>query len=110
VAPPTTVIANAQTSYDATVNLGYQLTPKISLSAGGAVAYSTNTFTSALVEAGFSPVFTGTQRSYSLNAGLSYTMTPFLTAALNASYTERAGNGFITPQDVVTVSLNYKPY
>ena len=110
VAPPTTVIANAQTSYDATVNLGYQLTPKISLTAGGAIDYSTNTFTSALVEAGFSPVFTGTQRSYSLNAGLSYTMTPFLSAGLNASYTERAGNGFITPQDLVTVSLNYKPY
>jgi Putative beta-barrel porin 2 len=110
VAPPTTVIANAETSYDASVNLQYQMTPKVSLHAGGAIDYATNTFTSALVEAGFSPIFTGTQRSYSLNAGMSYAMTPFLSAGLDASYIERTGNGFITPQDLVTVSLNYRPY
>jgi Putative beta-barrel porin 2 len=110
VAPPTTIIANAQTSYSTAVHLDYQLTPKVIVSAGGAIDYSTNTFTSALVEAGFSPVFTGTQRTYSLNAGVSYAMTPFLSAALNASYIDRSGNGFITPQDLVTVSLNYRPY
>jgi hypothetical protein len=110
VAPPTTVIANAQTSYDASVNLRYQLTPKVSVNAGGSIDYATNSFTPALVEAGFSPIFTGTQRTYALNAGLSYAMTPFLSAALNAAYTERSGNGFITPQDLVTVSLNYRPY
>ena len=37
-------------------------------------------------------------------------MTPFLVAALTASYTERVQNHLITPQDLVTVSLNYKPY
>jgi hypothetical protein len=110
VAPPTTVIANAQTSYDASVNLAYQMTPKITMSAGGDISYSTSTFTSALVQAGFSPFFTGTQKSYGLNAGLTYAMTPFLSAALNASYTERIGAGFITPDDLVTVSLNYRPY
>jgi Putative beta-barrel porin 2 len=110
VAAPTTVIANAQTSYDASVGLGYQMTPKVSVSAGGSIDYSTSTFTSALAQAGFSPFFVGTQKSYTLNAGLSYVMTPFLSAGLNASYTERVGNGFITPQDLVTVSLNYRPY
>ena len=110
VSPPTNVIANAQTSYDASVSLGYQMTPKVSVSAGGSISYSTSTFTSALAQANFSPFFTGTQKNYSLNAGLSYTMTPFLSAGLSASYTEQVGNGFIIPEDLVTVSLNYRPY
>ena len=110
VAPPTTVIANEQMSYDATVNLAYQITPKVSVIAGGSIDYSTSTFTSALAQAGISPFFVGTQKNYTLNAGLAYAMTPFLSAALNASYSERVGNGFITPQDLLTVSLNYRPY
>ncbi len=110
VSPPTTVIANAETSYDASVSLVYQMTPKVSFNAGGIVSYSTSTFTSGLAEVGFSPFFIGTQKTYSLSAGLSYSMTPFLSAALNATYSERVGNGFITPQDLVTVSLNYRPF
>jgi hypothetical protein len=110
VSPPTTIIANAQTSYDATVNLSYQLTPKITVVTGGSIDYSNSTFTSGLAQVGFSPFFTSTQKNYTVNAGLTYAMTPFLSAGLNASYTERVGPGFITPQDVVTVSLNYRPY
>ena len=37
IAPPTTVIANAQQSYSAGVNLVYQMTPKVGLTAGGSV-------------------------------------------------------------------------
>jgi hypothetical protein len=110
VAAPTTVIANAETSLDATVTLAYQLTPKVSATLGGSVFYSTSTFTSALAESGFSPFFTGNNKSYTLDAGLSYSMTPFLSAGLHATYSERVGSGFITPQDLVTVSLNYRPY
>ena len=110
VSPPTTIIANAQTSYDASVNLSYQLTPKITLVTGGTIDYSNATFTSGVAEVGFSPFLTSTQKTYGVNAGLSYSMTPFLSAGLNASYTERVGGGFITPDDVVTVSLNYRPY
>jgi hypothetical protein len=110
VAPPTTIIANAQTSYDATVNLSYQLTPKITVVTGGSIDYSSSSFTSGLVQVGFSPFFTSTQKSYAVNAGLTYAMTPFLSAGLNAAYIERVGPGFITPDDVVTVSLNYRPY
>jgi hypothetical protein len=110
ISPPTTVIANAETSLDASVTMAYELTPKLSATFGGSVFYSTSTFTSALAEAGFSPFFTGNNKSYTLDAGLSYSMTPFLSAGLHASYTERVGDGFITPQDLVTVSLNYRPY
>jgi putative beta-barrel porin BBP2 len=110
ISPPTTVIANAQQSYDAAINLSYQLTPKVTVSAGGTADYSIATFTGATAQAVISPFISTTQKTYSLNAGLNYSMTPFLSAALSASYSERVGGGFITPQDVVTVSLNYRPY
>jgi hypothetical protein len=109
IAPPTTVVANAQQSYGANINLTYQLTPKVGLSAGGSIDYSTVSFTSAAV-AGISSFLFSTQNTYSLNAGLSYSMTPFLSAGLSASYNERVASHTITPQDIVTVSLNYRPY
>ena len=110
IAPPTTVVANAQQSYNAGINLSYQLTPKVALSAGGSVDYSTSSFTGAAAQALISPFVFNSQNNYSLNAGLNYSMTPFLSAALNASYSERVANHLITPQDIVTVSLNYRPY
>ncbi len=97
VAPPTTVIANAETNYSAAVNLGYQMTPKVSIIAGGSINYSNSAFTAGLAGAEFTPFLTSAQRTYALNAGMSYIMTPFLSAALNASYTERSGNGFDHP-------------
>ena len=110
IAPPTTVVANAQQSYNAQMSFTYQLTPKVALSAGGSVDYSTTSFTPSTVATGLSPILFGSQNTYNLNAGLNYSMTPFLSAALNATYSERVANHLITPQDVVTVSLNYRPY
>jgi hypothetical protein len=108
IAPPTTVIANAQESYDATVSFTYQMTPKVGLTAGGSIGYSTGKFTSPTP--GLSPFLASSQNTYNLTTGLIYSMTPFLSAALNASYSERVSNHSITPQDIVTVSLNYRPY
>ena len=110
IAPPTTVIANAEQSYNASVGLSYQLTPKVVLSAAGSIGYSTSSFTATAAQAVISPFFFTRQNIYTVNAGLAYSMTPFLSAALNASYNERVADHFITPQDVVTVSLNYRPY
>jgi hypothetical protein len=110
IAPPTTVIANAQQSYGAVMSLSYQLTPKVALSAGGSVDYSTSSFTSSTAATGLPAFFTSSQNTYNLNTGLTYSMTPFLSAALSATYSERVANHLITPQDVVTVSLNYRPY
>jgi hypothetical protein len=110
IAPPTTVIANAQQSYNAAMNLTYQVTPKVALSAGGSVEYSTTSFTSPTVVSTISPFFFNSQNTYNLNTSLTYSMTPFLSAALSASYSERVQNHSITPQDIVTVSLNYRPY
>jgi hypothetical protein len=108
ISPPTTVIANSQTSENVAVGLTYQMTPKISVTAGGSANYSNSSFTSPTAE--LSPLFVNTQKTFSLSTGLNYSMTPFLSAGLNASYSERVSNGFITPQDIVTVSLNYAPY
>jgi hypothetical protein len=110
IAPPTTVIANAQQSYNAGMNLSYQLTPKVAISAGGSVDYSTTSFTSSTAATGLSAFFFSSQNNYNLSTGLNYSMTPFLSAGLSASYSERVANHQITPQDVVTVSLNYRPY
>ncbi len=110
IAPPTTVVANAQQSYNAQLSFTYQLTPKVGVSAGGSVDYSTTSFTSSPVATGLSPFLFSSQNTYNLNAGLNYSMTPFLSAALSATYSERVANHLITPQDVVTVSLNYRPY
>jgi hypothetical protein len=110
IAPPTTVIANSETSYNASMNLSYQVTPKIALIAGGSIGYSLSSFTSPTALAQISPFLFNSQNSYNLNTGLNYTITPFLSAALNAQYSERVSKHFITPQDIVTVSLNYRPY
>ncbi len=109
VTPPTTVVANAEVDYSASTNLTYQLTPKVAFNAGGSISYTTGAFTPTAVT-GLAPFLTGASNFYSANAGLTYTMTPFLSAALTASYTERVQNHFITPQDLVLVSLNYRPY
>jgi outer membrane receptor protein involved in Fe transport len=109
VAPPTTIIANAETTYTALMNLTYQVTPKVAFNVGGTISYSNGEFTPATV-AGLAPFLTGASDFYSANAGLTYAMTPFLTASLTASYTERVSDHLITPQDIVLVNLNYKPY
>jgi hypothetical protein len=110
ISPPTTVVANAQQSYSAGMSLTYQLTPKIGLSAGGSASYSMTSFTPTTVASAISPSLFNTQDTYSLTTSLSYSMTPFLSAALSASYSERVVSNSITPQDIVTVSLNYRPY
>ena len=92
------------------MNLTYQLTPKVSLSAGGAISYSTSSFTAPAAQALISPFVFNSQNTYNLSTGLNYSMTPFLSAALSATYSERVANHLITPQDIVTVSLNYRPY
>ena len=109
ISPPTVVIGNAQLGYDAQFKLSYQATPKITIAAGGTAGYISAVFSPGLAGTPFA-TFLGAEDYYTAQASLTYTMTPFLVAALTASYTERVQNHLITPQDLVTVSLNYKPY
>jgi hypothetical protein len=109
IAPPTAVVGNAQLSYDALFKLSYQLTPKIMIGASGTASYISSVFSPGLETTPLA-TFAGAQDVYTAQASLTYTMTPFLVAALTASYTERILDHFVTPEDLVTVSLNYKPY
>jgi hypothetical protein len=109
IAPPTTLVSNSQLSYIAQFNLKYQATPKIAIVAGASAGYTSAVFTPGLAGP-ISGIFSGAQDLYSAQASLTYTMTPFLIAELTASYNESVQNHLITPEDVITVSLNYKPY
>lgn len=109
ISPPTTIIANAEVDYTAQMTLTYALTPKVAVNVGGSIGYTSGAFTPVALTS-LAPVLTGASDFYSANAGLSYAMTPFLSASLNASYTERVSDHFITPEDLLTVSLNYRPY
>ncbi len=111
IAPPTTLIGNAEVSYYTNLSLTYQATPKVAFYASGSAGYTSIAFTPAA--AGTMTVlvpFLTKTNYYGLTAGVTYAMTPFISAALSASYTERVSEHVITPQDLITVSLNYKPY
>jgi len=88
VAPPTTVIANAETSYQTRVGLTYNISPKLTFGAGGSIGYSSAAFTPGLAGTIYAPYLTATN-FYGVNATLSYSVTPFVSAALAATYTER---------------------
>jgi hypothetical protein len=108
VTPPTTVLANAQTSYDAVVTLAYQATPKITVSASASEGYTNGAFTPGLAGTAFAAFNTSTDY-YSAQAQVSYAMTPFISASLSGTLTQRVQDHIYTPQDVITLSLNYTP-
>ena len=107
IGAPTTLVSNSQLSYITQFNLSYQATPKITIAAGASAGYTSAVFTPGLTGTSFA---TGAQDNYTAQASLTYTMTPFLVATLSASYNETVQSHTITPEDLVTVSLNYKPY
>ncbi len=109
VAPPTTVIGNAEIAYLSQVNLRYQATPKISLGFGASAGTTSVAFTPLTVGA-IAGAFTGIENFYTVHASLSYTMTPFLAASLSASYSERVENRAITSQDIISLNVSYRPY
>jgi hypothetical protein len=109
VSPPTTVIANAEVAYNTVLTLAYQATPKVAFIASGMAGYTSAAFTPGLAGTTFAP-FANKTDYYTATAGVTYTMTPFISAALTGTLSERVGNHTMTPQELITVSLNYKPY
>ena len=74
------------------------------------IGYSTSTFTPGLgATTAFAPLLT-TTNFYTASAGLTYAVTPFISAGLNAAYTERVDNHAITPESLILASLSYRPY
>jgi hypothetical protein len=108
VAPPTNFIANLQVSESANLGLTYQMTPKVTLSAGVNVGHTSTAFTTTAVSA----LGQGQNENiYGARANLTYAMTPFLGASLSYQYsrTVQAG-GLVTPASVALMSVNYAPY
>jgi hypothetical protein len=113
VSPPTTLIANAEVSYNTALTLTYQATPKIGFNGSASAGYTSGAFTpglAAVLPGTTLATFAGKTNYYAATAGVSYAMTPFISAALNAVFSERIANHLITPDNVFTVSLNYRPY
>jgi hypothetical protein len=115
---PTTFVSNAQLAYLATFKLTYQATPKIAIGVGALASYTSAVFTPSTLPS-VAGILSGAQDLYSAQASLTYTMTPFLVAALTASYNETVQSNpnsvglpqhLITPETLITASLNYKPY
>jgi hypothetical protein len=108
VAPPTSIIANLQVSESANLGVTYQLTPKVSLSAGANVGHTSSAFTTTGIN-----VLGQRQNEnlYGARASVSYAMTPFLGASLSYQYnrTVQAG-GLVTPTSVALMTVNYAPY
>ena len=108
VSPPTSFISNLQVTESANLGMTYQLTPKVSLSAGVNAAHVSSAFTTTTTN-----VLGQTQNEnlYGARANLTYAMTPFLGASLSYQYsrTVQAG-GVVTPTSVALMSVNYAPY
>lgn len=108
VTPPQAIIGNAQLIRSASAGMSYTITPKLSFTGGAAVSDTSGAFTSSVVSSTVANA--GSQRTYSASASLAYAMTPFLGANLSYSYSKTDQAGLITPQSLVTLALNFKPY
>ena len=113
VSPPTSVVANLQVTESAELGLSYDLTPKVLLAGGvhasrasGSVSGLPNT---SVLNSAFG-VFAQNSSSYSANASVNYTMTPFLTANLSYTFTKTVQANFETPTTVVLLALSFNPY
>lgn len=111
VAPATSVIANLQVTESANVGLTYALTPKVAFAAGAAASRSSGFNSSeSLVVNSFDQPFTEPSTTYSANASLNYTITPFITANLSYTHTKTVQGNLTTPTDVVLLALTFNPY
>ena len=109
VTPPTTVIANAEMSYKTILSLSYQRRPRSPSAPPERPATRARPSRRGWSARPSRPSLANTNY-YSANAGVTYAMTPFISAALSATFSERVSDHVFTPQDLITVSLNYRPY
>jgi hypothetical protein len=83
---------------------------------GVAVPFKTSSFASSRKIGGPTKpgtalaTFAGNTDYYAATAGVTYAMTPFISAGLGSTFSERAANHLITLDNVFTASLNYRPY
>ncbi len=112
VSPPQSVIGNAQITESASLTMSYQLSPKMSLSAGVSRQLANSAFTQlgGTVVNGVAASSVTSQNNYNAHASLSYAITPFLGANLNYQYFRTVQGDRVTPQSLVMLNVNYSPY
>ena len=108
VSVPTQTIANVQVTENATLLVSYQLTPKVSLSANvSAARLNSNSNTTPIATALGS---VSSEKTYSVGAGLTYDITPFLRSTLTYQYYRDVTPTAVTPTNLVLLGLNFNPY
>jgi len=112
VTPPQAFIGNAQITETASLGLTYQFSPKTAFSAAVSRANASSGFTQLGSTAlnGVPANAVSALNSYNVSASLAYDITPFLAANLNYLYSRSVQSGFVTPQSLVILTVNYNPY
>ena len=112
VTPPQAFIGNAQITETASLGLTYQFSPKTAFSAAVSRANASSGFTQLASTAlnGVPANAVSALNSYNVSASLAYDITPFLAANLNYLYSRSVQSGFVTPQSLVILTVNYNPY
>ena len=116
----TSVIANNQITESVNVGMSYQITPKVAFSASASASYASSASTPNVSSATAQALanYLTRQDTYSARAGLSYTVTPFIGASLNYTYsrvlqpgaTVATTIGERTNQSSILFSVNYNPH
>ena len=109
VSTPTAVLSNLQVTESTSAGFSYQVTPKISMSAGLSAGYATGVST-PIVTSGILSVFTSNQKTYGANAAVSYLITPFLNAALSYQFSRAVQSNLTTNDSLILLALNFNPY
>jgi len=111
VTPPTNTVGNVQTNESATMSLDYKMTPKLSFSTGASVTRTTSGLSSTNSSAVLETLFPNLaqSRNYGLNAGLNYTITPFISSGLTYSYYKRVQTNQTTTSNIFMLALTYAP-
>jgi hypothetical protein len=112
VSPPQNIIGNIQSTESATFGLNYLVSPKVTLSGAVSAAYASNAFTQVgpVLPTVVSPFALTSQKSYSAQASLAYSVTPFIGANLSYQYSRSVQSGLVTPQSLVLLNVNYNPH
>ena len=106
---PTSIVSNLQITESASAGGTYAFTPKLSFSANVQTSYATGA-NSLAVNNSLLNTFTAASRSYGANAGMAYTITPFLAANLSYQFTKTVQANLTTDDSLILLALNFNPY
>jgi Putative beta-barrel porin 2 len=108
VGPPTSLVANTETTTSAQLTGGFTFSPKLSFSSALTIGQSNGGGETFLV--GTQVPISSNQNFVSANLGLAYQASPFLSATASYQYSDRKTAGFDTAEGLFIIGLRYAPY